>query len=223
MTRIFQLLLVEDEVTDAELILAELQRAGFHPDWRRVDNEQDFITHMERPWDLIVADYRLPQFNALRALDLLRERGVEVPVIVTTGALGDELAAEIIKQGATDYLLKDRLARLGTAVEGALAQKRLREEALQAELEQQWLREEIQRRNEELERRVQELEGLNRLFQQHLSERFAVVDAFRQLIEDLERNPRDMQGALQRARSQSLPDPAEVFGNGPEVGRWDAA
>ena len=71
----------------------------------------------------------MPQFNALRALDILRERGLDTPLIVVTGYLGDELAAACIRRGATDFLLKDRLARLGVAVTGAI-ERTTRERAL---------------------------------------------------------------------------------------------
>ena len=86
--------------------------------------EEDFLAHLTPPPRVILADYHLPQFDALRALTLLRERGLDIPCLVVTGALGDEAAVECMRQGAADYLLKDRLARLGEAVKQALERKR---------------------------------------------------------------------------------------------------
>ena len=133
MSRALRVLLLEDCQDDARLILHELSQAGFEPVVLHVGSEPEFLVHLDPAPELILADYRLLQFNALRALRLLRERGLDVPLIVITGALGDEAAVECLKQGACDYLLKDRLARLGQAVTQALDQKRSRDDHRQAE------------------------------------------------------------------------------------------
>jgi CheY-like chemotaxis protein len=77
---------------------------------------------------VILADYTLPQFSVLEALAIVREQGFDIPFIIVTGTIGEELAAACIKQGADDYLLKDRLARLGAAVRQALEAKQARTE-----------------------------------------------------------------------------------------------
>jgi PAS domain S-box-containing protein len=128
-----RVLILEDQPADAELLLHELRRAGFDPTWQQVATEADYLGQLEKPFEVILADYTLPQFDALRALHLLQARGRDIPFIVVTGAVGDEVAAACIKQGATDYLLKDRLARLGQAVTHALQEKQLRAEKQQAE------------------------------------------------------------------------------------------
>ena len=133
MSRPLRVLLLEDRQDDARLILHELRRAGFEPAGERVETEADFLAHLDPALDLILADYHLPEFDALQALRLVRERGLDVPVIVVTGALGDEAAVECLKQGAADYLLKDRLARLGQAVAQALEQKQARDDQRRAE------------------------------------------------------------------------------------------
>ena len=119
-------LILEDRLADAELILHALSQAGFEPDWQRADNEASYEAGLHAGLDVILADYSLPQFDALQALHLLQERGLDIPFIVVTGTLSEEAAVECIKQGAADYLLKDRLARLGPAVIHALEQKQLR-------------------------------------------------------------------------------------------------
>jgi PAS domain S-box-containing protein len=124
-------LIVEDREADAALMVRELERHGFALDWSRVETEADYLASLDLPPDLILADYSLPAFDALRALAILRERGQDTPLIVVTGSISEEVAVECIKGGAADYLLKDRLARLGPAVEQALEQLRLREERAQ--------------------------------------------------------------------------------------------
>jgi two-component system, LuxR family, sensor kinase FixL len=128
-----RVLILEDQPADAELMLYELRRVGFEPHWQRVETEADYLAHLHADLDVILADYSLGQFDALQALALLREHDLDVPCIVVTGAVSEEAAVECMKQGAADYLLKDRLARLGPAVTHALEQKRLRDDRQRAE------------------------------------------------------------------------------------------
>jgi DNA-binding NtrC family response regulator len=131
-----RILYLEDNPKDAELILAELRRSGFEPDCCRVDSEAGYVARLAAgTFDLIIADYNLPSFSALGALSHLQDRGSDIPFIVATGTLADDQAMECIKRGATDYVLKDRLARLGHAVAQALEEKRKRTE--RKELEEQ--------------------------------------------------------------------------------------
>jgi PAS domain S-box-containing protein len=123
-----RILIVEDRATDAELMLHELQQAGLVVDGRRVETEADFVAALEPALDLILADYSLPQFTGLRALQLLHEHQLDIPFIIVTGSVGEEVAVECMKRGAADYLLKDRMARLGQSVTHTLEQKRLRAE-----------------------------------------------------------------------------------------------
>jgi two-component system cell cycle sensor histidine kinase/response regulator CckA len=123
-----RVLLLEDQATDAELLVRELRRAGFEPDWTRVETEESFIAHLAPGIDVILADYNLPLFDGLQALRRLQELKFDIPFILISGSLGDELVAQCLKRGVTDYLLKDRLARLGLAVSHALEERRLRAE-----------------------------------------------------------------------------------------------
>jgi CheY-like chemotaxis protein len=133
MSRPLRVLLVEDDQNDARLIVHELRRAGFEPVSERVETEPEFLARLDPALDLILADYHLPQFDALRTVRLVQERGLDVPVIVVTGALPDEAAVECLKQGAANCLLKDRLARLGQAVAHALEQRQARDDRRRAE------------------------------------------------------------------------------------------
>jgi two-component system, cell cycle sensor histidine kinase and response regulator CckA len=132
MTTPLRVILLEDAATDAELIVHELRRSGFAPEWRRVDDEASFRKALREGADLVLADYSLPQFNAREALRVRAEEEADVPVIVVTGSL-EESALECVREGAADYLLKDRLARLGPAVERVMERQRLATERQRAE------------------------------------------------------------------------------------------
>src|SRR5713101_9648040 len=117
-----RLLVLEDDPQDAELALRELRRVGYDPVWRRVDDEAGFKANLDPELDLILADYHQPHFDALRALKLMQDAGLEIPFILVSGAVGEDMAVAAVRLGALDYVLKDRLGRLGTAVENALEQ-----------------------------------------------------------------------------------------------------
>lgn len=123
-----RVLILEDQPSDAELLVYELRRADFDPDRLWVDTEQGYLAQLEPALDVILADYNLPEFDALRALRHLQGRGLDIPFIVVTGTISEDVAVECMKQGASDYLLKDRPHRLALAVHRALAEKRARGE-----------------------------------------------------------------------------------------------
>ncbi len=125
--------MLEDDPQDAELALRELRRAGYDPVWRRVDDEAGFKANLDPELDLILADYHQPQFDALRALKLMQQAGLDIPFVIVSGAIGEETAVAAVRQGAVDYVLKDRLARLGTAVQNALEQSQLRRRQREAQ------------------------------------------------------------------------------------------
>ncbi|MDR3575866.1 MAG: GAF domain-containing protein [Anaerolineaceae bacterium] len=128
-----KVLILEDRLEDAALVLHALQKAGFALVWQRVATQEDYLASLSSELDLILADYSLPQFTGIRALQLLQERGLDTPFIIVSGAIDDEAAVEAMRQGASDYIHKDRLVRLGSAVTHALEQKRLRDEKRQTE------------------------------------------------------------------------------------------
>jgi diguanylate cyclase (GGDEF)-like protein len=118
--------MLEDRPEDAELIVHELRRAGYELTWRRVDDEAGFKANLDPELDLVLADYHQPQFNAMRALKIMQEAGLDIPFVIVSGAVGEDLAVAAVRQGAMDYVLKDRLARLGTAVKNSIEQAELR-------------------------------------------------------------------------------------------------
>ncbi len=129
-----RVLIVDDHTANAELVLDALRQGGFDPQWHRVETAEEYTAALRPDLDVILVDDALPDFDAPRALRLLRELGLEVPLIVLTGVVDEEPAMDCLKQGAADYLLKDRLGRLPQAVVRALEGKRLREEARRAEM-----------------------------------------------------------------------------------------
>jgi diguanylate cyclase (GGDEF)-like protein/PAS domain S-box-containing protein len=128
-----RLLIVEDLPSDAELMTLRLKEEGFHFEWQRVETEEEYLAGLDMLPDLILADWHLPRFSGLRALQLLRQRNLEIPLIIVSGGIGEEAAIDALQQGASDYVLKDRPARLGTAMRHALEEQRLRNERKQAE------------------------------------------------------------------------------------------
>ncbi|MCU1267864.1 MAG: Aerobic respiration control sensor protein ArcB [Acidobacteria bacterium] len=133
MNKPINVLLLEDRARDAEIMIRELRRAGFSLEWKRVETEVDFLAEIQNLPDIILSDYSMPQFSGLRAAELLQKSGLHIPFILISGTMGEDVAVEAMQHGATDYLLKDRLGRLGIAVERALEQTRLRNERDQAE------------------------------------------------------------------------------------------
>jgi PAS domain S-box-containing protein len=126
-------LLAEDNPADAELVLRQLRNAGFKFDYERVDTEADFLNKLDPGVDIVLSDFAMPQFTGLRALELLKQSKQDIPFILVSGTIGEDTAVAAMRDGASDYLLKDRLTRLGQAVEHALEEKRVREERKQAE------------------------------------------------------------------------------------------
>jgi two-component system cell cycle sensor histidine kinase/response regulator CckA len=120
-----EVLIVEDNPDDAELVLRALRQAGFDPHWSRVETEPDFMAALKKTPQIILSDYSMPSFSGLRALELSQASGLNIPLILISGTVGEDVAVEAMRRGSADYLLKDRLARLGSAVERVLNEQRL--------------------------------------------------------------------------------------------------
>ncbi len=148
-----RVLIFEDSPDDALLIVEELRCSGYEPSYERVETELSLTQALDRgSWDLVISDYSVPGFNGMAALALVKERGLDLPFILVTGCLGEEVAVACIKKGVSDYVLKDHLAHLPVAVQRALEEKALREKRVRAE-------EALRQVNVELKRLVSDLEG----------------------------------------------------------------
>lgn len=149
MSELLRLLQVEDSESDAALIVRLLERAGYEVRAARVEEAAEMRAALaSERWDAIIADHKMAQFDAPGALRVLHEAGLDIPFIVVSGSIGEELAVSLMKSGAHDYLLKQNLARLAPAVEREIREARLREE---------------RRRLGEQFRQAQKLESIGRL------------------------------------------------------------
>jgi glycogen phosphorylase len=115
-----RVLIVDDDPEDASRMVEEMARAQFQVTWDRAETEADYLRKLETVPDLILADCALPQFSAVQALQLLQRSGLNIPLIVVSGTIGEDMAAAMINLGAADYVLKDRLSLLGAAAARAL-------------------------------------------------------------------------------------------------------
>jgi PAS domain S-box-containing protein len=121
MNKSLKALIVEDSETDAELLVRELNRGGYQVAYERVDRPDTFQAALSaQPWDIIFSDHSMPQFSSTKALKIARESGLEIPFIIVSGTLGEEAAVSALKAGASDYFIKDKLARIVSAVEREL-------------------------------------------------------------------------------------------------------
>src|SRR6266404_3457907 len=131
-----QVLIVEDSENDALLLELELQRAGYGTVCHRVDTAAAMSAALARQrWDVVIADYVMPHFNGLAALALVREKGLDLPFIIVSGHITDDTAVAAMKAGAHDYVMKDKLARLGPAVERELREAEVRSQRRRSEEE----------------------------------------------------------------------------------------
>ena len=131
-----KILHLEDDPDDSELVLTELKSLEFENEYTRVDNEKDFRNQLENnKFDIVLADYNLPTFDGISAMRICSEKYPEIPFIIVSGTLGEEIAVKMLKYGAADYLLKQNLKRLVTAVEHSLKEASLKQEKVKAEKE----------------------------------------------------------------------------------------
>jgi DNA-binding NtrC family response regulator len=128
MSEKMRVLVIEDEPADAVLLVRALKQDGFDFDWFRVATEGEFLSQLQYAPDIILSDFDLPGFDVFRALELLQQRGLDIPFIVVTGRPAGDVAVDFMNRGVSDFLLKDRLERLGPAVRTAIGQNRLRRE-----------------------------------------------------------------------------------------------
>jgi DNA-binding NtrC family response regulator len=131
-----RVLLVEDSESDADLIVRQLKKAEYSVHHERIENAKEMKKALEKQkWDIVISDYKLPRFNAAAALTLLQKAKIDIPFVIVSGSMGEELAVELMKAGAHDYLTKNKLVRLAQVVKRELAEAQMRRERKQSEEE----------------------------------------------------------------------------------------
>ena len=128
-----RILHLEDNSIDAELVHITLESMGYTPEIVVVQTKDDYLAQLDRGWDIILADYNLPQFDGLEALKLFKERRLDTSFIIISGAIDEEAAVAVMRAGASDYVTKDRLRRLGPAIERGLQETTVRRARRQEE------------------------------------------------------------------------------------------
>ena len=127
-------LIIEDSEEDTQLLFRELRRGGYEVEFERVETAEAMQSALtQKTWDLILSDYNMPQFNALQALAVLKASGLDLPFIISSGTIGEDMAVAALKAGASDFLIKGKFARLGPAIERELREAESRRERKQAE------------------------------------------------------------------------------------------
>jgi PAS domain S-box-containing protein len=123
-----RVLLVEDSELDMILLLRHMQAQGYKTQHQRVASQTEMEAALAQPWDVVLCDYQMPHFGVLPALSLLKSRGLHLPFIIVSGAIGEELAVELLRAGAHDFVVKGRLSRLIPAIERELREVQARRE-----------------------------------------------------------------------------------------------
>lgn len=136
MSRPLRVLIIEDSEDDVALVLRELRRAGYEPEFQRVETAEEMKEALAgQKWEIVICDYAMPRFNAPAALRVLRESGIDIPFIIVSGTIGEDTAVEVMKAGAHDYIMKWNLKRLVPAIERELREAELRRAKRRAEEE----------------------------------------------------------------------------------------
>lgn len=129
-----RILIVEDSEADTELLLRELRRGGYTPEFERVETAEGLTNALvKQSWDLIISDNAMPNMNCLQALTLTQQMGLDIPFIIVSGSIVEDVAVNAMKAGAHDYLMKDNIARLLPAITRELREAYMREERRKAD------------------------------------------------------------------------------------------
>jgi DNA-binding NtrC family response regulator len=134
MRKPLRVLMVEDSEDDALLTIRALKNGGYDPVYERVEDAGAMRKALRnKPWDVILCDYQMPKFNGLAAIALLKETGIDIPLIIVSGAIGEETAVECMRLGAHDYVMKGNLSRLSSAIDRELKEAESRRQRKRAE------------------------------------------------------------------------------------------
>ena len=154
--RRLRVLHIEDSDLDHELAMAHLKRAGMQLETLRIESRDEFAAELRGDWDLVLSDYNLPGFSGLQALDMLRRSGRHLPFILVSGEIGEDTAVEAMRNGASDYLLKNNLSRLAPAMEHAIEAAEERRARQQADEELQQSRQRLSELAQHLQTSVEQ-------------------------------------------------------------------
>lgn len=134
MTKPLSVLLIEDSEDDALLLERELRQGGYHPTLHRVDSAKQLDTALKKTdWDIIITDHNLPGFSSESALRMVHQTELDIPIIIVSGSIGEEAAVRAMKAGASDYIMKDNMARLSPAIERELRDAEVRRQQRESE------------------------------------------------------------------------------------------
>ena len=181
-----RLIIVDDAEDDAEFIQLEIKKAGYELTVIRVESADALQAALtQQDWDLVLSDNSMPGFSASAALRVLQGTGMDIPFIIVSGAIGEELAVALMRLGAHDFIMKDKLGRLVPAIERELEEAEVRRNYKKAPDVQRTLLLRVQEDKEDLERKINELSALNRLFGEHMDVMAQIESAQQALVEGL--------------------------------------
>src|SRR4030042_5066511 len=136
MGKSLRVLMIEDSEDDVSLVIRELKKGGYNPVYEQAETATAMKKALrEKVWDVILCDYKLPKFNGIKAIALLKETNINIPLIIVSGTIGEEIAVECMRLGAQDYIMKGNLSRLCPDIARELEEAEIRNKQKQAEKE----------------------------------------------------------------------------------------